>query len=234
MMARMTWLRSTTDPELEQKAAKKIEEIKAFEEVMPSVFVVHEVADFSVVYMSKRGLDHLGTTLDKIRLSNAEYHSRYFNMDDAQVYVPKIRTLIENNTDETLSYFQQVRPSPDHPWQWYLSNTRILLRDKESKPLLVITLAMPVETMHPLASKVDRALEEYSFLQRYQQVYASLTKRELQILALMAKGVNSQDMADQLHISEATANTHRRNIRSKINAQTNYDVTRFALAFDLI
>ena len=230
----MTWLRSTTDSELEKKAAEKIEEIKVFEDVMPAVFVVHEVADFSVVYMSKRGLEHLGTSLDKIRVSNIEYHSRYFNMEDAQVYVPKIRQLIENNNDEFISYFQQVRRSPEDPWQWYMSSTRILLRDHQNKPFLIITLAMPVETMHPMASKVERAIEEYSFHQRYQHIYASLTKRELEILALMAKGVNSLEIASQLHISEATANTHRRNIRSKINAVTNYDVTRFALAFDLI
>jgi DNA-binding CsgD family transcriptional regulator len=230
----MIWLRSTSDPELEKKTAEKIKEVQVFEDVMPSVFVIHEVADFSVVYMSKRGLNHLGTTLDKIRLSNSEYHSRYFNIDDALVYVPKIRNLIESNTNETITFFQQVRTSPDHAWQWYLSNLRILLRDTKNEPLLTITLAMPVETMHPLASKVERALDEYSFLQRYQNVYDSLTKRELQILALMGKGVNSLEMAEQLHISEATANTHRRNIRSKINAVTNYDITRFALAFDLI
>jgi DNA-binding CsgD family transcriptional regulator len=50
----------------------------------------------------------------------------------------------------------------------------------------------------------------------------------------MALGINSNVIAGKLHISEATANTHRRNVRRKINAQNNYDITRFAQAFDLI
>jgi DNA-binding CsgD family transcriptional regulator len=29
-------------------------------------------------------------------------------------------------------------------------------------------------------------------------------------------------------------NTHRKNVKSKLNAKTNYDITRFAQAFDLV
>jgi DNA-binding CsgD family transcriptional regulator len=50
----------------------------------------------------------------------------------------------------------------------------------------------------------------------------------------MALGHSSMEIAGNLHISETTANTHRRNIRRKINANSIYDITRFAQAFDLI
>ena len=50
----------------------------------------------------------------------------------------------------------------------------------------------------------------------------------------MALGLSSPEISRKLHISEATANTHRRNIRNKIKAESNYDITKFARAFDLI
>ena len=50
----------------------------------------------------------------------------------------------------------------------------------------------------------------------------------------MALGHSSSEIAEKLHISEATASTHRRNIRIIIKAETSYDITRFAQAFDLI
>ena len=234
-MERVNWLKSTDDPELQEAARKKIESLKSFEDQCPCVFIVHDITDSTVVYMSKWGLKNLGTTLEAIRLDMVEYHSRYFNPDDAKDYVPKILGLLErNNNDEFVTYFQQVRRSPEHEWTWYLSSTKILLRDHRQKPRLIITMSMPVETIHPMASKVDRLLEENSFLRRNHHVYASLTRREKEILRLMALGVNSTEIADKLHISEATASTHRRNIRNKINAQTPYDITRFAQAFDLI
>jgi len=234
-MDTFTWLKVHSDPELERQTEEKINTIRIFEKDVPAVVIVHDLADFSVVYMSQRGLDYLQTDLQSIRVSSAEYHARYFNMEDAKVYAPKILDLVaRNNTEDLVTYFQQVRSSPDLPWTWHMSSTKILLRDKNGAPRLVITLAMPVETEHPMATKIERLLEEHAFLQRNQKIFASLTKRETEILKLMALGYSSQELAEKLHITESTANTHRRNIRSKLNAETPYDITRFAQAFDLI
>ncbi len=50
----------------------------------------------------------------------------------------------------------------------------------------------------------------------------------------MALGESSASIAAQLYISEKTAKTHRMNIRKKLQAESNYDITRYAQAFDLI
>lgn len=233
-MEKVNWLTTTDDPELQEAARQKIEALRHFEQEVPAVFIVHDLANFSVVYMSPRGLQGLKTTLEEIRQLKAEYNYYYFNPEDAKDYVPRIAALLERNNDEWVTYFQQVRPSPDHEWTWHMSSTRILLRDQGGKPRLCITMSVPVETVHPIASKVERLLEENTFLRSNHHIYASLTRREREILRLMALGVNSTEIAGRLHISEATASTHRRNIRNKINAQTPYDITRFAQAFDLI
>ena len=68
----------------------------------------------------------------------------------------------------------------------------------------------------------------------HNKFFELLTRREKQVLALMARGSNASQIASVLHISEATASTHRRNIRKKLNADSTYDLTRFAQAFDLI
>jgi DNA-binding CsgD family transcriptional regulator len=77
-------------------------------------------------------------------------------------------------------------------------------------------------------------LEENNFLRKNHELFSSLTKREKEMLKFMALGKNSTEIAAIFHISEKTAVTHRRNIRSKLNAQTNYDLVCYAQAFDLI
>jgi DNA-binding CsgD family transcriptional regulator len=233
-MKEKNWLYSTCDPGLQEQVRIKIASLQQFEKEIPAVFVVHDLSDFSVIYMSQRGLDFLDASIEDVRLGKAEYHARYFNPEDAETYVPKILSLIERNNDELISFFQQVRPSVNHEWSWYLSSIKIFLRDNNCKPRLTITMAVPMATDHPFVGKIDRLLEENNFLHRNKKIFATLTKREREVLKLMATGVNSNIIAEKLHISESTANTHRRNIRSKINAQNNYDVTRFAQAFDLI
>jgi DNA-binding CsgD family transcriptional regulator len=127
-----------------------------------------------------------------------------------------------------------VRPSDEQDWTWFSSSTKVFLRDNEGNPVLTITIAIPIDPKHFFTAKVEKLLQENNFLRSSKHVFASLTKREKEILRLMALGYNSTEIGVQLHISNTTAATHRRNIRSKLNAQTNYDITRFAQAFDLI
>jgi DNA-binding CsgD family transcriptional regulator len=223
------------DAEIQGKFKKKLQQLRDLEKDLPGIFIVHSFPEFSVVYMSQRGLDILGVSLQEITLSNAEYHERFFNKEDAEKYVPKILGLIErNNCDEMITFFQQVRPSPDHEWVWYLSSMKIFLRDKEGNPLLTLTMSVPIDSASHITTKVERLLQENNFLHKNQHIFSTLTKREKEILKLMALGLSSIEIAAKFHISQTTVMTHRRNIRTKLNAQNNYDVTRFAQAFDLI
>jgi DNA-binding CsgD family transcriptional regulator len=234
-MKDIDWLEQPASPYIQERTKEKIRTVQTFEAEFPSVFIIHDLVTNKVVYMSKRGREILGVTLDEIRLSTAEYTAKYFNEEDATYYVPKIFDLIERNQrDEAVSFFQQVRPSPQHQWDWYLSSTKVFLRDEKEKPRLVITIAVKVDVEHPISVKVSKLLEENSFFRSNRQLFSTLTKREKEILKLMALGLSSMEISNQLHISEATANTHRRNIRNKIKPESNYDITQFARAFDLI
>jgi DNA-binding CsgD family transcriptional regulator len=226
---------SAMDSELQQEIQKKISELKSLEQDIPAVIIIHNISDSTVVHMSQRGLDILGITMEELKKLGTEYHNRFFNPEDAQDYVPKILGLLERNTSgEIVSFFQQVRPSAKHDWIWYSSSAGVFFRDEEGKPLLTITIAMPIDPKHHFTAKVEKVLKENLFLRSNKHIFAALTKREKEILRLMALGHNSFEIGELLHISQTTAATHRRNIRSKLNAQTNYDITRFAQAFDLI
>lgn len=108
------------------------------------------------------------------------------------------------------------------------------MRDNNSKPLLTLTMAVPIDAKHHITIKVERLIQENNFLRQNHHIFATLTKREKEILRSMALGFNSNEIAEQMSISEATAKTHRRNIRKKIGAHSAYDVTSFAQAFNLL
>lgn len=44
-----------------------------------------------------------------------------------------------------------------------------------------------------------------------------LTKREVEVLKLVATGLNNQEIGEILHISHRTVDTHRRNMMEKLN-----------------
>lgn len=220
---------------LQKKIEDKVNEIRSSEKNFPGAIIIHHLKTSCVVYMSEWGRSHLKVTMEELRQMGPEYHARFFNPEDAKDYVPKIMGLLErNNDDEFISCFQQVRPSPQHDWAWFLTSTKILFRDESDKPLLLLSMALPVDAQHHMVAKAERLLEENNFLRKHQHVFVELTRREKEILAMMAKGLSSNEIAKKLHISEMTATTHRRNIKKKLNAKNSYDITLFAQAFDLV
>lgn len=67
------------------------------------------------------------------------------------------------------------------------------------------------------------------FMKKYQ-----LTKREVEIIKMVASGQTTKSIADQLFISEFTVNAHRRNISRKINIHTPVGLLNFAKEQGLI
>ncbi len=203
---------------------------------LPGVVIVNDITDGRVVWMSEIGLRLLEISLDQITsLSASEYNARFFNEDDAREYVPSILGLLErNNDDEFITFFQQVRIVEHSEWAWYMSSTRIFLRDAEMKPLLIITLSFPIDAMHHMTNKANRLLEENNFLRKNFQKYSSLSKRECEILRQLALGKSSLETAAALFISLGTVDTHRKNIRKKLATSSYYELCQYARSFDLI
>ena len=56
-----------------------------------------------------------------------------------------------------------------------------------------------------------------------------LTKRERQILQLVADGRTSRDIADQLKISLKTVESHRHNVMGKLQLRSIAELTKYAI-----
>lgn len=56
-----------------------------------------------------------------------------------------------------------------------------------------------------------------------------LARREREVLRLIAEGVRSPAIAEQLHVSVATIEVHRRNIMRKLGLRTVAELTKFAI-----
>lgn len=70
-----------------------------------------------------------------------------------------------------------------------------------------------------LSQKANHQVEQPDFL----------SARELEIIALLANGKSSNEIADALNISYHTITTHTKNIRKKLDVHTNLDVVAKAL-----
>lgn len=62
----------------------------------------------------------------------------------------------------------------------------------------------------------------------------NLTKREKEILRLIAQGSSSREIAEKLYLSASTINTHRANLMQKLNIHDTAGLVRFALQYGIL
>jgi two-component system NarL family response regulator len=59
--------------------------------------------------------------------------------------------------------------------------------------------------------------------------HSHLASREREVLQLLAEGLSSRDIAERLHISVKTVETHRRNITAKLGLHSIAELTKYAI-----
>ena len=70
--------------------------------------------------------------------------------------------------------------------------------------------------------------EDDEFLKQFH-----LTKREMELLQFIKQNYTNQQMADHLHLSIYTVETHRKNIMQKLNLKNPVELTKFMLQYNL-
>jgi len=78
------------------------------------------------------------------------------------------------------------------------------------------------------------AINSYKKNYCYDNKIVLLTKREKEIIALIAKEYTTRQIAEKLFISERTVETHRKNIFSKTKAKSVIGLNRYAIKYGII
>jgi DNA-binding CsgD family transcriptional regulator len=202
---------------------------------LPSVLIIHKTEDLSIVYMNAPGLDAIGISLEELQqLNTAQFHVRFQHIEGAADNVPKLFGIFRSKSSDQVSSFQKIRNPDTDEWQLYAMNTKVFFRDAAGDPTHVITIAGKIDPLHHITSKVARLMAELNFLKTNNRLFLTLTRREIDVLRLMALGKSSTEISESLFISPTTVETHRKKVRSKLGLKNNYEALLFAQAYDLI
>jgi DNA-binding CsgD family transcriptional regulator/tetratricopeptide (TPR) repeat protein len=155
--------------------------------------------------------------------------------------------------DEALKHLQEATAIVDRikhgslRWKIRLSRAEVLTRSgKSSQKILQEARLMLDQTLHSLSLSHHRdilinshwvkqlAALEKNPLPEKPAYPAGLTEREIEVLRLVASGATNQHVANVLHISVRTVNTHMTNILNKTGCDNRTAASAFAIQNNLV
>lgn len=213
----------------------KLHILKSQMSLVPGISIVQDLKDSQIIFMSQKGLDQLGIDLSDLRDLKGRYEDSIFKTYEVQNFEKELKQLLKrNDSSETFTFFQQVKPLRGRDWAWHIGSIRIFHRDIKGKPTHILKLIFPVERMEHVPQKAKRLVKETTFFEENKEKFDSLGSRARDILRLVALGKTSAEISAELNIKTDTVNTHRRNIKRKLQISNIYEFTEYARAYDLI
>lgn len=214
---------------------ERIRHFAPIAEKMPGIVVIHRINGFAPLYMSSNGLKLLGMTSEELIRMGEDYQKIILNEDFTNDFLNFLTQHIkEKNNDDTYNFFHQVQHREGEGYQWYVSSLRIFHYDSQGNPSHTLAIAFPLGDLKHIPRKAERMLSETLFNKKNQQKFYSLGSRAKEVLRLVALGKTSAEIAEELHITVDTVNTHKRLVKQKLDISSPYQFTKYAQSFDLI
>ncbi|WP_270090352.1 helix-turn-helix transcriptional regulator [Sphingobacterium sp. SYP-B4668] len=207
--------------------------------ILPASVMMHDMdklQPLAVSYMNNWGAEHLGTSVDEINALGDAYYNKYFIKEESLAIFEGIeKYLHEADFDKQYNFFQRVKLHQEVAYKWFYSVCKLIkIKEGDCTVNKMIMLSSPVEGIDLMISRVNKVLDEDIYVKNNYKIFATLTRREKEIIAMIANGKSSKEIADELFISIHTVNTHRKNVIQKTQCNSFATLLKFAIAFELL
>lgn len=183
------------------------------------------------IQSNKRHEELAGYTLDEIREIWPEYLSQNIHpctLNFCIEFLPEFYAM--NNPCQTMSFLQYVKMHGDSDYSAAITFTKPAKSPNET----VLWLSLLTTDFGEISPKMEQIIKMDQFKLKHFKQFQQLTDREVEILKLLANGSNNPQIAEKLFISRSTVETHRKNLKRKLELKSFRDLMRYAFAFNLV
>ena len=178
-------------------------------------------------YYSKNALEIFNKSLTEIQHDGRKHIDRISDKKSQQIFTTSLIDFSLNGDPlKTFSFIQRLRENPKAKYQPYYTTSR---HYRDGKNLLSYT--QPLQMLNNFSFLKEIVEERYSFFNKHFYRFDLLTRREREILKLIAEGDTNKTISEKLCISFQTVKTHRKNICRKLETGKLIDLVKFAQVF---
>jgi DNA-binding CsgD family transcriptional regulator len=219
---------------VEQKINRQAVNIKELNDSLPGEMVINllDLHTKELVYLSDKSLKKLNIPPDIFTENPMTVVKECMFPGDFE----KGNTLLQHHLSSSsgelpISYIQRTKPYKKDSTTY---TGMFTVTKQNSRIGQLSNIVIPLKELGIASLKMMRILEETLYVRRNYHRFATLTAREKEIITLLALGYQNNEIGEQLFISKATVEQHRKNLKRKLEIKRFVDLIRFAQAFDLI
>jgi DNA-binding CsgD family transcriptional regulator len=212
------------------------EKLSFFEELLdklPGIIYINEVGKAGIlnsmrnVYLNKYAVEITGYTREEADLLGPEYFRKVLHPDDFEVINQSVDHLLKIDSDIIYGGAYKFKPK-GKDYIWMLARTRVFKRKPDGTPYQYINSAIQLNDEFHAHNQIFALLKENKRLVNENTVL-KLTKREREVLKLLAGGNSAKKISQKLNISESTVISHRKNMLRKLNMHSTANLVNFAV-----
>ncbi|WP_134088712.1 response regulator transcription factor [Olivibacter sp. XZL3] len=211
-----------------QQGKLKLEDIGDY---LPGSVMLQNIKSLTNIYMNTYGADRLRRSSEELQLMGPDYFKQFFPQDEMPAIKKQLLNYLRRDDSQTLfSFYQRVKTGHKGTYEWHLTTTRTY----HAEAGLLLHLSLPAEGLTQASNQFHYLADQSAYCAKHFHLFNALSKREKEIISLIAEGKSSCHISDVLFISIHTVNNHRKNIIRKLNITSLAELIRFAVAFGLI
>lgn len=197
---------------------------------IPCPVSLHHKETFQHLLVNRGHVELTGYTFEEMEENWEEYMKIVLpeSVDSIYEFLPKFYQ--EKNQKKTITFAQYAKLYKENDYSPLITFSKPSgLSDGTYLWLYIIPRELSQST-----EKIERIIKMDEFKLKHFKRFQMLTDREVEVLTLLARGLKNPKIAEKLFLSRSTVETHRKNLKKKLELKSYRDVMRYALAFDLV
>lgn len=208
-------IKKFTDPgeELENLRARCAFLEKVLNEVPANIYISD--LEKGVVWCNRTNEESLGYTLEEIlKMGGLNYFRKIVHPDDQNIPEDSI-VHYQNFSGAEYGGVFRAKHRESAEYRWFIGWAKVYSKNEEGEVKELVCVDVDMSPRMNTEDQLAAALKE-NLKKKNRLLIQNLRKREIEILRLVCRGMNSKAIAQELFISEHTVATHRRNIQAKL------------------
>ncbi len=178
------------------------------------VFYIYDLDAHREVWSNNKTETLFGYKTDTVSIHKLEFTSSLFHPIDKNIASDRLNYFLSEK-GKVWSGIYRIKHNLGH-WLWVYTTITRYKSFPSSKPRLLSGIMLDITRNLITTDQIEAFLVDIKRFQN-QSSLSQLTKREIQVLKLIARGNSYTRIGKMLNIQPDTVNQHRKNIKRKLN-----------------